>query len=60
MALMNVSEVAAFLDVQELRVERLVRESLLVPADKDAEGNPLFEQTAVEKYKQLADRLGGL
>jgi hypothetical protein len=57
---MTVSEVAAFLDVQEIRVERLERESLLIAKDKDVEGKPLFAREDVEKYKTLAERLGGI
>tara|TARA_B100002049_G_C15789444_1_gene254163 strand:- start:88 stop:528 length:441 start_codon:yes stop_codon:yes gene_type:complete len=60
MSLMTVKEVAAFLDVQEVRVERLERESLLVSKDKDVDGNPLFDRDDVERYKQLAERLGGI
>lgn len=60
MSLMTVSEVAAFLDVQEIRVERLERESLLIAKDKDVEGKPLFAREDVEKYKTLAERLGGI
>ncbi|GMM69764.1 MAG: helix-turn-helix domain-containing protein [Pseudomonadota bacterium] len=60
MSLMTVKEVAAFLDVQDVRVERLERESLLVSKDKDADGNPLFDKADVERYKQLAERLGGI
>lgn len=60
MALMTVKEVAAFLEVQELRVERLERESLLIAKDKDVEGRPLFDSADVERYKILADRLGGI
>ncbi|MEO9944317.1 MAG: helix-turn-helix domain-containing protein [Paraglaciecola sp.] len=60
MSLMTVDQVAEFLGVQNVRVERLERESLLPSADKDADGNPLFEKVAVEKYKVLAERLGGL
>jgi len=60
MSLMTVDQVAEFLGVQNVRVERLERESLLISADKDADGNPLFEKVAVEKYKVLAERLGGL
>ncbi|MDT0582390.1 MULTISPECIES: helix-turn-helix domain-containing protein [Alteromonadaceae] len=60
MALMTVSEVAEFLAVQEVRVERLERESLLLSKDKDDAGNPLFDRTDVEKYKELAERLGGI
>ncbi|WP_218311028.1 helix-turn-helix domain-containing protein [Alteromonas antoniana] len=60
MSLMTVKEVAAFLDIQEVRVERLERESLLVSKEKDIEGNPLFARNDVENYKKLAERLGGL
>ena len=60
MSLMTVAQVAEFLGVQDVRVERLERESLLIAAEKDAEGNPMFEKEAVEKYKVLAERLGGI
>ncbi len=60
LSLMTVQEVADFLDVQEIRVERLQRESLLVAKETDANGNPLFDSVEVEKYKTLAERLGGL
>ncbi|MCF2947444.1 helix-turn-helix domain-containing protein [Paraglaciecola aquimarina] len=60
MSLMTVAQVAEFLGVQDVRVERLERESLLIAADKDAAGNPLFDKDAVEKYKVLAERLGGI
>ena len=49
MSLMTVKEVAAFLGVQEVRVERLERESLLVSKDKDTDGNPLFDSGDVER-----------
>jgi hypothetical protein len=57
---MTVGNVAEFLNVKELRVERLERESLLPSVDKDDNGSPLFAKEAVEKYKLLAERLGGL
>lgn len=60
MSLMSVSEVAAFLNVQDVRVERLERESLLISKDKDVDGKPLFDRTDVENYKTLAERLGGI
>ena len=60
MSLMTVEQVAEFLGVQNLRVERLERESLLPAVKKDANGSPLFEKESVEKYKVLAERLGGL
>ena len=56
MSLMSVEQVAEFLNVQDVRVERLERESLLPAADR----RPLFAKEAVEKYKVLAERLGGL
>jgi len=60
MALMTVAEVAAFLAIQEIRVERLARENLLVAAGKDADGKPMFEADDVKRYKTLAERLGGI
>lgn len=60
MSLMTVQEVAEFLDVKETRVERLQRESLLVSNEKDNKGHPLFDRSDVEKYKTLAERLGGI
>lgn len=60
MSLMTVDEVASYLGVQDVRVERLERESLLVSKDKDADGNPLFAKEDVEKYKQFAERIGGI
>ncbi|MFT6988798.1 MAG: excisionase family DNA binding protein [Paraglaciecola sp.] len=60
MSLMTVEQVAEYLGVKSLRVERLERESLLPATEKDADGNPLFDKEAVEKYKVLAERLGGL
>lgn len=60
MALMTVSEVATFLGIQDIRVERLARENLLVPAGKDEHGKPMFEEDDVKRYKVLAQRLGGI
>ncbi|NTS75757.1 helix-turn-helix domain-containing protein [Catenovulum sp. SM1970] len=60
MSLMTVKEVADFLGIQEIRVERLQRESLLVAKDNDSDGNPLFEKDDVEKYKVFAERIGGI
>jgi len=60
MALLNVNEVAEYLGVAEARVTRLERESLLIAAEKDEKQQPLFDQDAVTKYKELAERLGGL
>jgi len=60
MSLMTVGEVAEFLSVKEIRVERLERESLLIGKEKDDNGKPKFDRGDVEKYKQLAERLGGI
>ena len=60
MALMSIAEVADFLGVQEIRVERLERESLLVSASRDENGRPMFERAEVEKYKEFAERIGGI
>lgn len=60
MSLMSVAEVADFLSVQEVRVLRLERESLLIATEKNADDQPLFDQDVVTKYKELAERLGGI
>jgi uncharacterized small protein (DUF1192 family) len=60
MSLMSVAEVADFLSVQETRVLRLERESLLLAKEKDAADQPMFDEGDVAKYKELAERLGGL
>lgn len=60
MSLMTVAEVAEFLGVKELRVERLEREHLLISKDKDGAGKPLFAKEDVEKYKEFAERIGGI
>lgn len=58
--MMTVTEVAEFLGVQEIRVERLEREHLLTSKDKTDDGKPLFDRTDVEKYKEFAERIGGI
>ena len=60
MSLMTVDEVAEFLGVKDVRVIRLEREHLLRASEKDDNGNPLFDKTDVEKYKEIAERLGGI
>lgn len=60
MSLMTVAQVAEFLGVQDVRVERLERESLLMSKDKDSEGKPLFAKEDVERYKEFAERIGGI
>ena len=57
---MTVAEVAEFLGVQVVRVERLERESLLVAKDKGDDGAALFDEEDVKRYKDLAARLGGI
>ncbi|TMN37083.1 helix-turn-helix domain-containing protein [Pseudoalteromonas sp. S2755] len=57
---MTTEQVAEFLDVKVERVRRLARENLLVAKDTDANGEPIFDKTDVEKYKELAQRLGGI
>lgn len=57
---MSVSEVASFLSVQEARVLRLERESLLMAKEKTANDEPMFDKGDVTRYKELAERLGGL
>lgn len=60
MAIMTVTEVASFLAIQEIRVERLARENLLVAKGTDANGKPVFDEEDVKRYKVLAERLGGI
>ncbi|NVK24924.1 MAG: helix-turn-helix domain-containing protein [Gammaproteobacteria bacterium] len=60
MSLMTVDQVAEFLGVKDVRVIRLEREHLLNSVENDAEGNPLFSKDDVEKYKEIAERLGGI
>jgi len=60
MALMTVKEVAEFLGVEDVRVERLERERLLLAKEKNENGSLLFDGSDVAKYKELAERLGGL
>lgn len=57
---MSVTEVAEFLGVKEVRVERLEREHLLIAKDKDESGKPIFAKEDVEKYKEFAERIGGI
>lgn len=57
---MTTEQVAEFLGVKIERVKRLSRENLLVAKDSDADGQPIFDKGDVEKYKELAQRLGGI
>lgn len=60
MSLMTTEQVAEFLGVKEERVRRLERESLLIAAEKDDAGNVKFKQEDVQRYKELAERIGGI
>ncbi len=60
MSLLNVAQVAEFLGVKEERVRRLEREHLLIAKDKDEKGEALFDEGDVKRYKELAERIGGL
>lgn len=60
MTLMNTAEVAEYLGVSDSRVARLSRERLLVATEQNEKDEPLFNQEDVEKYKELAERLGGI
>ncbi|MCF2908404.1 MULTISPECIES: helix-turn-helix domain-containing protein [Pseudoalteromonas] len=60
MTLMTTEQVAEFLDVKVERVRRLARENLLVAKQQDDQGEPIFDKDDVEKYKELAQRLGGI
>ncbi|AZZ99367.1 helix-turn-helix domain-containing protein [Pseudoalteromonas rubra] len=57
---MTTEQVAEFLDVKVERVRRLARENLLVAKQQDDQGEPIFDKEDVEKYKELAQRLGGI
>lgn len=60
MSLMTTEQVAEFLGVKVERVRRLARENLLQSKGDDAQGDPTFDKTDVEKYYELAKRLGGI
>lgn len=57
--LLTVEQVAEFLGISDSRVRRLARESLLNNVGDDAD-NPRFNATDVKKYKELAERIGGI
>jgi len=60
MSLMSTEQVAEFLGVKVERVKRLAREHLLISKSQDDKGEPLFDPEDVKKYKELAERFGGL
>jgi len=57
--LLTVDQVAEFLGITDIRVKRLTRESLLNNVSDDAD-NPMFKPEEVKKYKELAERIGGI
>lgn len=57
--LLNLEQTAEFLGISDSRVKRLARESLL----NDVAGNPdapEFNADEVKRYKELAERIGGI
>ncbi|MBA6408779.1 helix-turn-helix domain-containing protein [Pseudoalteromonas sp. 5Ae-yellow] len=60
MSLMSTEQVAEFLGVKAERVKRLARESLLIAKSENENGEPQFDTGEVTKYKELAERFGGL
>jgi len=56
---LTVSAAAEFLGITESRVKRLARESLLSNAGDDND-NPVFKSADVKRYKELAERIGGI
>ncbi len=57
---MSTEQTAEFLGVKVERVKRLARESLLIAKSEDENGEPQFDSAEVAKYKELAERFGGL
>lgn len=57
--LLTVDQVAEFLGITDSRVKRLTRESLLNNVSDDAD-KPMFKPDEVKRYKELAERVGGL
>tara|TARA_B100000700_G_scaffold50398_1_gene53558 strand:- start:2251 stop:2469 length:219 start_codon:yes stop_codon:yes gene_type:complete len=60
MNLMTAEQVAEYLGVKIERVKRLAREHLLIAKSQDDNGDPMFDKSDVERYKELAQRLGGI
>ena len=54
---LNIQQAAQFLDVSEITLKRYAREKL-IPSIKQGK-DLVFELTAVEKYKEMADKLNG-
>lgn len=57
--LLTVEQVAQYLGITDIRVKRLTRESLLNNVSDDT-NNPMFKPDEVKKYKELAERIGGI
>lgn len=57
--LLTVDQVAEFLGITDIRVKRLTRESLLNNVSDNAD-TPMFKADEVKKYKELAERIGGI
>ena len=55
----TVTHAAEFLGVTDSRVKRLARESLLNNVGDDA-AEPTFNCDEVKRYKELAERIGGI
>jgi len=56
---LTTQEAADFLGVTDSRVKRLARESLLNDISGDAD-SPVFKTDEVKRYKELAERIGGI
>jgi len=56
---LTVEQAAEFLGITESRVKRLARESLLNDVGGDSD-SPVFNAGDVKRYKELAERIGGI
>jgi len=56
---LTVEQTAEFLGITESRVKRLARESLLNDVGGNSEA-PVFNSADVKRYKELAERIGGI
>jgi len=55
----TVEQTAEYLGITESRVKRLARESLLNDVSNN-DDSPVFNAGDVKRYKELAERIGGL
>ena len=53
------AQAAEFLGITDSRVKRLARESLLNDVGSDS-NSPVFKIDEVKRYKELAERIGGI